>query len=101
MPEPAAKITSARYRAGTASASACKVSTGSGSTRDGVVFGRRVPSHGFATINRSRTAARKMPDTTPWTTPTVDGANRSVMPLTHAWTSLGLIDDIGLSPRTG
>jgi len=42
-----------------------------------------------------------MPDTTPWTTPTVDGANRSVMPLTHAWTSLGLIDDIGLSPRTG
>ena len=39
-----------------------------------------------------------MPDTTPWTTPTVDGANRSSC-LDSTSTSLGLIDDSGLYRR--
>ena len=69
--------------------------------------GSFVPSHGFAITRRSRTAALKIEETIPCTTPTVDGASgpRSPSPalsrLTHAWTSLGRIEDNCLSPSVG
>ena len=50
-----------------------------GRQRDDLRFrstrGSRVPSHGLATILRSRTAAFMTADTTPWTTPIVAGAS--------------------------
>jgi hypothetical protein len=66
-----------------------------------VTFGSLVPSHGFDAISRSLTAARKMPETTPCTIPTVDEASESVMPFTQACTSLGRTDDRARSPSTG
>ena len=84
MPEPAARITRARYRSGTASARANTISVASGSTLDFVTFGSLVPSHGLCAMTRSRIAARKMPETMPCTTPTVLGASCSAIRLAHA-----------------
>jgi hypothetical protein len=101
MPVPAAKMTSARYRAGTASTNAHTVSVGSGAICWRGTFGSPVPSQGFEAISRSRIAALNTPAATPCAKMTERGARHSESRFTQACTSLGLIADNGLSPSVG
>ena len=80
-----------------------------GTTCRCVDLGSRVPSQGLAMIFRSRTAARKIEDTTAWMTWMVEGASArrpaagSWVPssFTHVWISEGRIEDSGRFPSVG
>ncbi len=98
---PAARVTNARYLSGMASVNASTASSVIGSMRCRWIFGSLVPSHGEATIRRSRTAALKIPARIRWTTPTVAGARLRESCLTTDWMSLGSTEPSRLSPRLG